>query len=53
MRLTAAFNGSQAVVTFWELVIEGNRVVMRCVAYFNESMQQTGDLCAQPKGEDQ
>ena len=40
-------DGRQAVISFWEAVINGQKVTVRCTTYFDANMAQTGDMCAQ------
>ncbi|TXN46305.1 hypothetical protein [Methylobacterium sp. WL7] len=39
-------DGRQAVVTFWSA--KTRRTTIRCTAYFDKDMQQTGEKCERP-----
>ncbi len=46
-------DGRQAVVSFWTATFEQGGLTMRCVSYFDEHFQPTGDICSQPVGQEQ
>ena len=46
-------DGRQAVVTFWTTTFDQKNFTMRCISFYNESFQQTGDICSQAVGKDQ
>ena len=39
-------DGRQALVTFWSA--KNHRSTVRCTAYFDKDMQQTGEKCERP-----
>ncbi len=41
-------DGRQALVSYWALTKEGNRLTLRCYDYFDADMQSTGGACYQP-----
>ncbi len=42
-------DGSQAVVSFWQLEADDLRLTLRCVSLFDLHLQPTGDQCYQPR----
>ena len=46
-KLSRLDNDRHAVVSYWQSIVDGMRITLRCISYFDASLRQIEDACFQ------